>query len=148
MPKRTEEEILFPEKKIGGIVVKPWSFGQLFDISGPLETILDKIEATPGLSEKLIDEDSGDFNLTYITLARMFTIAGPELLNVISTTLEVDEDKVRALSVKDGIAIVMLMFYQNKEMITGALKNAGSSPQSKTELKKALEEKAREQKKK
>lgn len=143
MPKRTEEEIMFPEQTIGGIVVKPWSFGQLFKISAPLEKILDHIEES-GFAEKLINPN-GDIDLNYLNLARLFTIAGPELLTLISVTLSVPEDKVKKLSIQDGISIILLMYYQNKEMVLGALKNAFSPPQPETKLKKAI--KAKEEKK-
>ena len=139
MPKRTEEAILFPEKTIAGIVVKPWAFGALFEISDPLEVVLDKIDET-GLGARLIDE-KGDVNFTYLNLARLFTIAGNELLGIISKTLEIDEDTIKALSMQDGVAIVLLMYYQNKEMIVGALKNAFSPPQTETKLTKAVKEK-------
>jgi hypothetical protein len=141
MPKQTEEQILFPEKTIGGIVVRPWSFGQLFDVSEPLERVLDKVEDS-GLADKLIDPDSGEINLSYVGLARLFTVAGPELLNVISKTLDVGEDELRKLSIKDGVSILLLMYHQNKEMIVGALKNAFSPPQKEeTKLKKAIKAK-------
>lgn len=136
MPKRTDEEILFPEKTIAGIAVAPWSFGALFEISDPLEVVLDKIDET-GLGEKLIDEN-GDINFTYLNLARLFTIAGTELLGIISKTLDVDEKTIKELSIKDGMAIILLMYYQNKEMIVSALKNAFSPLQEETPLKKAV----------
>lgn len=147
MPKQTEEQILFPEQKIGGIIVRPWSFGQLFDVSEPLERVLDKIENS-GFADKLIDPESGDINLSYVGLARLFTVAGPELLNVISKTLDVEQDDLRKLSIKDGVAILLLMYAQNKEMIAGALKNAFSPPQKEeTKLKKAVKKKVAGKKK-
>ena len=136
--KKLEEEILFPDKEIAGITIKPWSFGALFSIADPLERILDKIDEA-GLSEKLIDE-SGDIQLDYISLARLFTLAGQELLTIISETLKVDREIIENLSATDGITIVMHMFNQNKEMVVNAIKNAVSSPK-KTKLTKKIKTK-------
>ena len=136
--KKSEEEILFPEKTISGIKVKPWSFGELFVIADPLDRVLDKIEES-GLGEKLID-DEGEVQFDYLSLAKLFTLASKELLAVISETLHVDEEKVKELSAADGISIVMLMFNQNKEMLVNAIKNAFSSP-PKSKLQKKLKEK-------
>ena len=135
--KKTEEEILFPEQEVAGITVTPWTFGNLFSIAQPLERILDKIEEA-GMADKIIDTE-GNFILDYFSLARLFTIASVELLYVIATTLEVEAEVVEALPIKDGIAIVLLMFNQNKEMLTGALKNVGSPPP--TKLAKKIQKK-------
>ncbi len=132
--KKTEEEILFPEQKIAGIQVKPWTFGNLFAIAEPLERILDKVEVA-GLADKLIDTETGDMKLEYFSLARLFTMASNELLNLISMSLDVDEEILEDLPIKDGIAIVVLMFNQNKEMLVNALKNAGSPPPTKLQKK-------------
>ena len=137
--KKSDEEILFPEQKIAGIEVKPWSFGSLFIVAEPLDRVLDKIQRS-GLDEKIIDE-TGEISFDYLSLAKLFTLASPELLSVISLTLDVEEEEVSALSAADGIAIVMLMFNQNKEMLINAIKNAFSSPKPKTKLKKKIEAK-------
>lgn len=140
MKKKSDEEILFPEKTIAGIVVRPWSFGELFTIADPLERVLDKIDDS-GMSDKLIDEE-GEFQLDYLSLARLFTLASQELLDIISGTLDIDREKIEALSATDGIAIVLLMFQQNREMLVNAIKNALSSPpKKKTKLQKKLKEK-------
>jgi len=136
--KKSDEEILFPVQTISGIKVKPWSFGELFIIADPLDRVLDKIEES-GLGEKLISDD-GEVQFDYLSLAKLFTLASKELLLVISQTLHVEEEKIEKLSATDGIAIVMLMFNQNKEMLINAIKNASSSP-PKSNLQKKLQEK-------
>lgn len=136
--KKSEESILFPEKVIAGITVAPWTFGNLFSIADPLERILDKVESA-GMADKLIDTETGDLQLDYFSLARLFTMASNELLLVIASTLEVDEETVRDLPITDGITIVLLMFNQNKEMVINALKNAMSPPP--TELAKKVQKK-------
>ena len=145
--KKSDEEILFPEKKIAGITVRPWSFGELFIIADPLERVLDKIDDS-GMSDKLIDEN-GEFQLDYLSLARLFTLASQELLDIISDTLGVAKEKVEALSATDGISIVLLMYNQNREMLVNAIKNALSSPpKKKTKLQKELKEKKEGEQKK
>lgn len=136
--KKTEEEILFPEQEVAGITVKPWSFGDLFKIADPLDRILDKIIAQ-GLDQKLLS-DEGGIQLDYFSLARLFTLASKELLSVISDTLNVEPETVEKLSASDGIAIVLLMFNQNKEMLINSIKNALSSP-PKSKLEKAVKKK-------
>lgn len=147
MPKKkSEEEILFPEQKVAGILVKPWSFGDLFAIANPLERLLDNID-NAGLAEKLIGED-GNVQFDYFSLARVFTLASHELLTIMSETLDTEKEKLEKLSTTDGIKIALLMFNQNKEMLVNAIKNALSSP-PKSKLKKKITEKNEgEQKKK
>ena len=43
--KKTDEEILFPDVKVGKVVVKPWSFGVLFEISDLVDSVLNKMES-------------------------------------------------------------------------------------------------------
>jgi len=117
MKKKSEEEILFPEVKIAGKTVKPWSFGALFDLSESLEIVLDKIE------DRDIDkefEDSGGI-LAYSTIARIFTIANREVLKIIAYTLGEDEAEVKKLSMSDGVEIALTIFNQNRETIKNAL---------------------------
>ena len=117
MKKKSEEEILFPEVKIAGKTIKPWSFGALFDLSESLEIVLDKIE------DRDIDkefEDSGGI-LAYSTIARIFTIANREVLKIIAYTLEEDEAEVKKLSMSDGVKIALTIFHQNVETIKNAL---------------------------
>ena len=145
--KKSDEEILFPEQKIAGISVRPWSFGELFLIADPLERVLDKI-VDSGMSDILVDEN-GEFQLDYFSIARLFTLASQELLDIISETLGIEKEKVEALSATDGIAIVLLMFQQNKEMLVNAIKNALSSPlKKKTKLQKKIKKKKEGEQKK
>ena len=115
--KKSDEEILFPEAKVAGKVIKPWSFGALFDLSESLEIVLDKVE------EKGIDKEfeSNSGIMPYTTIARLFTIANKEVLKIIAYTLGEDEVEVKKLSMVDGVKITMIIFNQNKETIKNAL---------------------------
>lgn len=137
---KTEEQILFPEQTIAGIVVKPWTFGCLFSIAEPLERILNKIDEN-NLAEKLFMEKTGNITVDYLTIARVFTLASVELFFVMQKTLDVDAETLSKLSIPDGIRIALLMYSQNKEIIVNAIKNVTSPPQQKTELEKKVQEK-------
>jgi hypothetical protein len=112
---KPEEAVLFPEVKIAGIKIKPWSFGKLFDISLYLDNIIEKAESK-GVIKKL-EEDAID----PVLLARLFSLAGPEVLEIIAVTTEKDIDTIKSLSMEDGISIAHTIFLQNKEKIKNAL---------------------------
>jgi len=113
--KKSDEEILFPEVKIGGYVVKPWSFGILFSISELLEQVLDKIE-----EKNLMDVFDTEF-MSYISMARLFTVAGSQVLKIISITLDEDEEEIKKLDMKDGIKIATTIYQQNLEILKNAV---------------------------
>ena len=142
--KPTEEEILFPDAKVGDIVVKPWAFGKLFEISGHLDRVLGKMEEH-GLEEKL--EESAGF-VPYTLMARIFTLASQDVLEIIASTVGMEEEEVKELDMQTGIEIAVTIFSQNRETITGALKNALSSPPSPKPKKKAKAKKGEPEKEK
>jgi len=113
--KPSDEEILFDTIVVRKVEIKPWSFGKLFDISGSLETILDKAD-----EKGLIDTfNSGYF--TYTDMAKMFLLFRQELLTIISVTIDKDEDTIRDFSIDKGIKIALAIFNQNKEVLKNAL---------------------------
>jgi len=105
-------------------VVKPWTFGILFEISSSLEAILDKAEDT-GLVKKI--EEAGGF-LSYTILARLFTVASPHVLHVMAITLGKTEEEIKALDMSTGIQIATTIYNQNKATITNSLKNVFGPP--------------------
>ena len=123
--KKTEEEILFPEAKVGDITIVPWSFGKLFDISSFLEKVLDEID-----NKNLNDMFEGSF-ISYVSMARLFTIASDHLLKIVAITLYKDEEaefdledstrKVRKFDMSTGIKVAMIIAKQNWETIKNAL---------------------------
>lgn len=112
---QSDEEILFPELTIEGEVLKPWSFGKLFDLSPMLETVLDKIEA------KGIDVDFTKDVIPYITIAKLFTIATPEILKIISITLGKSEEEIKEFSMSKGVKIASAIYEQNKDIVKNAV---------------------------
>jgi hypothetical protein len=126
--KKEDVSVLFPEAKVGDIIIKPWGFGMLFDISGSLEKVLDKVE------EKGINLAPESGFIPYTTFARLFTIAGSEVLKIIALTIDMSEEEVKKLDMDTGIKIVMIIYQQNKEVIKKSLAPL-LSPTSKKEKK-------------
>lgn len=111
--KKTDEEILFPEAKVGEYTIKPWSFGVLFEISDMLEGILDKLE-----DKKIKIEDivSADGFISYTNIFRLFTIASKDVLSIIAITLDISEEEIKGMDMEEGIKIAIVIYKQNSKM--------------------------------
>lgn len=135
--KKNEETVLFPEAKVGDIVIKPWSFGILFQISDLLEQVITSVE------EKGIEVD--EF-ISYVTMIKIFTIASKQVLKIMSITLDMEEKDIEALSMEDGVRIALIIAKQNWTIIS---KNVLSLlPAILEEEKEETEEKEQEEEKK
>ena len=126
---KTPEEVLFPEVKIGEIVVKPWNFGILFDVSSAIERILDKMDEKGVSFENIVDEYG---IVKYQTIARLFSLATDDVFDIISITTGVEKEELKDLPMKDGIHIALTIYKQNKEVIKNAL--ALGTPQDDEEV--------------
>ena len=115
--KKTDEEIIFPEAKVGEITIKPWSFGILFKISTMLETVLDKMD-----DKKIFVDPVAGF-ISYFDMLRVFTIANKEVKTIIAITVGKPEEDIEMLSIEDGVKIAMIIHKQNSTI----LKNVVSS---------------------
>lgn len=124
---KSDESILFPEEKIGDLVVKPWSFGMLFEISPYLEIVVDKAEES-GLIKKF--EENTTF-LSYPTMIKLFTIASKPMLMIIAMTVGKDEDYIKSLDMETGMKLAVTIYNQNKSTISNSLKNVFSPPKEK-----------------
>jgi len=113
--KKTDEEILFPDVKVGKYIIKPWSFGILFDISDMLEGILDKLDEK---SIKIEEIFSPEGFISYTNLLRLFTIASKDVLSIIGITLDVDEEELKELDMTTGIKIATIIYKQNADMFS------------------------------
>ena len=118
MTKKSEEQILFPEVKVGNITVKPWSFGILFDISDLLDEVITRVE-----EKKIGDIISDEGFLSYINMVKLFSIASKPMLKIIEITLDKEEEEIRKLSMEDGIKISIIIAKQNWEIISKNLLN-------------------------
>uniref|UniRef100_A0A6M3IJN1 Uncharacterized protein n=1 Tax=viral metagenome TaxID=1070528 RepID=A0A6M3IJN1_9ZZZZ len=123
--KKSDESVLFPDVRVGDIIVKPWTFGMLFELSEPLDRIITKVE------DRGLDIEFEKGILSYVTMAKLFTIASSEALEIICKTLDKPDEEVKELGMEDGIKIALIIYNQNKESIVSSLKNAFSSPPKK-----------------
>lgn len=124
--KKSDESVLFPDVRVGDIIVKPWTFGMLFELSEPLDRIITKVE------DRGLDIEFEKGILSYVTMAKLFTIASSEALEIICKTLDKPDEEVKELGMEDGIKIALIIYNQNKESIVSSLKNAfSSSPKEK-----------------
>jgi len=113
--KKTDESILFPEAKVGDYIIKPWSFGVLFEISDMLEGILDKMESKKIKLEEIINEEGF---VSYTSILRLFTIASKDVLSIIQITLGIEEEEIKNLDMSVGIKIAIVIYKQNSEVFS------------------------------
>lgn len=113
---KTEEEILFPEAKVGKYTIKPWSFGMLFDISPLLDQVIQKLE------EKKIDVDmtGEDIFFSFQTIAKLFTVASQPVLEIMKMTLSIEEEEIKNLDMDTGIRIAIVIAKQNWSTVKNA----------------------------
>ena len=128
-----DEQVLFPEVKVGDITLVPWNFGMLFEISNMLDEVLDKVN-----QKKLNIELFSGSMISYETIARLFTIASSPMLQIIAKTINKEIEEVKALSMEDGIKIAYIIIKQNwtsiKNVLTPLLINVQQTIQQEGEL--------------
>ena len=115
--KKSDEQILFSDVKVDDIVIKPWSFGMLFELSGLLDSVMDKAEKK-GILEKVFSEDG---YISYITMARVLSLASDEVLQIMATTIDKDFDTIKNFDMAKGVKIAVAIFNQNVDVIKNAL---------------------------
>ena len=116
--KKTDEEILFPDVKVANTTIRPWSFGVLFEISDLVDQVINKMESKKIGLDSII---SSDGTITFLTIGKLFTIASPEVLKIMSITTGLSDIDIKALSMEDGIKMAFTIYSQNKETIKNAL---------------------------
>ena len=116
---KPEEAILFPEVKIGDIVVKPWTFGKLFKLANILDTAISKLEDGGIDIEKVFSGDT----IPYTLIAKLFSMISDEVFEVIKISVDMSEEELANLDMATGIKLAFTIFNQNKE----AIKNAFTS---------------------
>jgi TFIIF-interacting CTD phosphatase-like protein len=118
-----EIQILFPEVKIKEFIIKPWTFGILFQVADLLGNVIDKAEKRNLIEE--LNNSSGI--IPYTTFVKLFSICGEEILTIISITLNISQEEVRSLTMEDGLNIAFTIYNQNKTTIVNSIKNLISS---------------------
>lgn len=112
--KKLEEQVLFPEIDIDGMIIKPWSFGMLFKVAPLVDSIITKIE------DKGVNLDSDSLLLSWPLLTKMFVCAADEILEVISMTTGKPKEEVSELSMDAGVRTAFTIFKQNSQTIKNA----------------------------
>lgn len=128
---KSDEQILFPEEEIDGVTIKPWSFGMLFDISSSLERVVDKAEMR-GLLEEI---NTLEGTVPYTVFIKIFTVCSEEVLNIMSMTLNIDEEDIKKWNMQKGLKIAYKIYEQNRDVIMDSVKNVFSTPPGKKEEK-------------
>ena len=107
-----EEEVLFPDLKIGDVICRPWSFKKLFQIANILDRILTELEKDSLL--KLFDEFG---NIIPSTVTRLIFRHQKEIFEIISATIDKPVEWVEELSAEEGLQFAITVFQQNRESI-------------------------------
>lgn len=125
---KTDEGVLFPEVEIDGIVVKPWSFGMLFELAESLDRVIKRLEDHPKLLEEVTDLGT---TISYITIARLFALANDEVMSIICKTINKSEEEVIKFPMDTGIRIAMQIFQQNSSSIKNVWTSQRNLPKRK-----------------
>jgi hypothetical protein len=112
--KKPEEQILFPEADVDGVIVKPWSFGMLFKVAPLVDNIISNIEA------KNIDLESATLMISWPVLTKIFVCAASDILKVISMTVDISEEEVQNFPMEKGVKLALTIFRQNSQTIKNA----------------------------
>ena len=116
--KKTDTEILFPEVtltlSLGTIIVKPLSFGNLIDISDNIESVVDSLKIR---DFKLGLNDNGELALGLEDIATIYVSASKSLLPIMSIVTNIEEEKLRELSVIEGVQLIVTIIQQNGEVL-------------------------------
>jgi len=118
MMKKPEEQILFPDITIDkNITIKPWSFGTLFELSNSLDILL-KAADTKGILD-IIDTET---SISYLTIAKIFTLVNFEVLDIISKTINKSHEEILCFNMNKGVKIALAIFNLNKDIIKNRIK--------------------------
>ena len=107
------EKSIFPEANVGDIIIKPWKFGILFQISGFIGEILDTMES----KNISIEGDPITGLISYSTIARIFAVAATSILKIMAITLKKPEEEIEEFDMDEGLEIAYTIYKQNFEQI-------------------------------
>jgi len=101
--KKTDEEILFPEKEIAGLKLRPWTLGDLEDLRPELRGVFAWAKESGVTTDNLADKIPEVLDFLLGGFAR----------SIIAKTAKVDEDKVRALPLDKATLAMLTIIDQN-----------------------------------
>lgn len=118
--KKSDEAILFPEvtiPELEGLVLRPWTFGNLLDVNPFLEAIFERIESKGILL---------DFTMIGIKeIKELYFAAAPQLLKIICITTNKSEEEIRNLDLKIIAKLLYIIWNQNGENVKNGLSLLG-----------------------
>jgi len=110
----SDAEVLFPEREIHGLVVRPWSFGQLMQIMPAIEPVLADAKAM-GVDPTKFDSEAAVAD-QLMGVVRLVLRAPASVQQVLAVTLGADQlEKLNAMRADMGVDVVLAVFAQNKE---------------------------------
>lgn len=110
--KKTDEEILFAETTLGTVTVKPWTLGKLLKINPHLERLFQKLESK---NVKItLDGVEG-------AIYEIYFAAFPELVEIMSISLEKTLDDLQEINLSDIVKIIYLIYKQNEDSLKNGL---------------------------
>jgi len=110
--KPSDEEILLAETTVGEFTVRPWTLGKMLKINPCIERVFQKLE------EKRIKLSTSNIEDSIVDL---YFAAFPELVKIVSVSLEKDEDELLDLQLSDIIKLVFVIYKQNEESLKNVL---------------------------
>lgn len=135
--RKSDEEVIFAQEKVAGFIVKPWSFGVLFEISEMLDSIFTKLDQR-GVDLKFDFNDGLGADLS--RFIRIAAIAAPEVKAILAITIDADENTIEELDMKTGIKLLTTVFKQNFEIIKNGLGLSLIKEEEKEKVKEKKEE--------
>lgn len=116
MAEQSEAEVLFPEKEVEGLTLRPWSFGQIADLAPIFRRVAADIVGSGALTvaelrslSEVSPAEQAD------TLANILAIVLPVAPDVIAKTLRLPLAEVRDWPPERGTRVFFAILMQNVE---------------------------------
>ena len=106
MEAKSASEILFPEVRIGKYVVRPWSWGDIMDLTPVFQRVI---------------KSFGEAGITYDNIETRIPDMIPALMpftpEILSVTLKITTEEVRAMDASVASIALLTVFNQNIEYL-------------------------------
>jgi len=110
---RPEGEILFPEKQVAGYTVKPWTLGQIEELSACFERVAFKC-VDKGVSISLDKLEA--------ELPKIIGSALPEISTVLSVTIDgLSVEDAKKFDLETATLLILTVVHQNMEYLKNSL---------------------------
>lgn len=113
--KKSDTEVLFPEQtfdfSIGKVTIKPFTFGELIDITPSLEQLVDE------LKQQGILFNVETLSITFSEVLTYYFVSAPFLIPIMSVASKRTEEELRELNPVEAINMVLGIIAQNAKVI-------------------------------